>query len=72
MKIIDNVLRPFSINDLGEGATFKYGNEYYIKLYREVRDEFGPANAVRLTDGMLCIFTEGEQIFPFNCELIVL
>lgn len=72
MKIIDNVLRPFSIDDLGEGATFKYGNEYFLKLYREIRDEHGPLNAVRLTDGVPLLFRDDVAVIPFSCELIVL
>lgn len=72
MNIIDNVFRPLTINDIGEGATFKHGYCYYVKLSVLVRDEYGPYNAVRLTDGTPCMFTENDEIFPFNCELIIL
>ena len=72
MKIIDNVLKPYKFKDLGEGATFKYNNEYFIRLNQEIRDQYGPYNAVRLTDGALVMCSEGNPVIPFNCELIVL
>lgn len=72
MKVIDNALRPYSISELGEGVTFKFCGQYFIKLSCELKDESDTYNAVRLTDGMPCTFNETDEIMPFNCELIVL
>ena len=76
MKIIDNVFNGSKFNDLRIGATFKMGDEYYIKT-DIVLDEYGKeGNAVVLNgstrDGLHVFVKADETVYPFMSELIVL
>lgn len=71
MKIIDNSLNDFTFNDLGEGATFKYGEDYFVKT-ETIVTEFHTYNAVKLASGEVYTFHDDDIVIPFNCELIVL
>lgn len=69
MKVIDNALTGIRFDSLGMGATFKYGDNYYIVI--EARNDTAP-NAVNLEHGTLSYFGANHLVIPFNCELIIL
>jgi len=71
MKIIDNALGGIEFGDLGVGATFKYGEEYFIKIPL-ISCQTSYHNAVNLEEGTTHCFNADESVIPFNCELIVL
>ena len=76
MKIIDNVFRGSKFKELKIGATFKMGDEYYIKT-DDVTDEYGNiCNAVEIggnvRDGLHVFVEENRMIYPFISELKVL
>lgn len=71
MKVIDNALRGLNFEELGVGATFKYGEEYFIKT-KELSDEDRVVNAIELEEGIAYNFDAYDKVMPFNCELIIL
>ena len=71
MEIVDHVLTGAEFKELGVGATFKYGEEYYIKTHN-VETNDSVYNAVALANGTHEFFAYDDSVIPFNCELIVL
>ena len=72
MKIIDNVLRGAKFETLEVGATFKYDDDYYLRVKNCDIGYDIVYNAVQLNSGELFNFIPHAEVFPFNCELIVL
>ena len=71
MNIIDNVFGGTEFRRPKPGATFKYGNKYFMKTEPVIID--GKAyNAVCLTDGMFEFIESDAEINPFMAELKVL
>jgi len=71
MKIIDNALKGITFGNLGMGATFHYGEAYFIKTKTITSGEL-KFNAVNLEEGMVAYFDDAENVIPFECELIIL
>ena len=71
MKIIDNVFRDYKFEELVEGATFKFGDEYFLKI-EEFHSSEMVCNAINLVSGALDYIMRHETVHPFNCELIIL
>ena len=73
VKIIDNALNGVRFKDLGVGATFKFGDEYFMVIgYGTGMLDPNEDNAVNLSTGGLDSFGDDTIVIPFNCELIVL
>lgn len=71
IKIIDNTLKEYTFYDLGVGATFKYKDNYFIKI-ELVEHGLHEWNAIKLNNGELISFDDDAKVTPFNCELIIL
>ena len=71
IKVIDNASQGVRFGLLETGATFKYMDNYYIKV-SIIQDQMESYNAVDLSDGEFEYFNADEFVRPFNCELIIL
>ena len=71
MKIIDNVFRDYKFEELGEGETFKIGEQYFMKT-EDYTSNGDDVNAVNLANGQLVYMMYDQIVHPFQCELNVL
>lgn len=71
MNIIDNVFGGTEFRRIKTGATFKYGERYYMKI-DEVLYYGNPCNAVCLTNGTLELIEGDKEVNPFMAELKVM
>ena len=71
MKItVTDMVEEINYLCISQGNVFKHGNTYYIKVYA-INGSSHRMNAVRLEDGYLHWFEDGDKVISVNAELNV-